>query len=255
MRIAFGLIAVAVALSAACAPAGTPDNSDPTPPRARAAPSFVPLPEAEAPRETSMATPSPNSTPTTPDRAAADGSAPQPPPATSTPRPTQSASVQDPSGDVREDPTDPPPPYVDILGAELARGSDGYELLLTLGGDVPERSRDPDRATDVTSFYDVDGDGRIDYEVGASLADDGWGPAYFDDRRSESAYGEESGIEVEVRGDALALTFPLGHLDDAERLQWAVATQYGTFAAIAADTASSDAAPDNGGASFPAGGG
>lgn len=196
-----------------------------------------------------MATPGPAS-PATTGQAPATGSTPQPPP-TSTPRPTLSAFVTDPSGDVREDPTNPPPPYLDILGAELIRGPDAFELLLILGRDVPERSRDPDRATDVASYYDIDGDGRIDYEIGASLADDGWGPAYFDDRRSESAYGEESDIEVGVRGDTLALAFPLGHLDGADRLQWAVATRHGTFTALAAGTASSDAAPDDGGASFP----
>lgn len=253
VRIASGLVAVAAALSAACTPAGAPGGAGPTPAGTRAAPSFAPLPAEDGSREASVETPSPAAT--IEGGSAADGATPRPPLPTPTPRQPLSASVRDPSGDVREDPTDPPPPYVDVLAAELARGPDGYELLLTLGGNVPKRSRDPNRATDVTSFYDVDGDGRIDYEVGASLADDGWGPAYFDDRRSESAYGEESGIEVEVRGNTLALIFPLGHLDGAERLQWAVATQYGTFTAIAAGTASSDAAPDDGGASFPADGG
>jgi hypothetical protein len=113
---------------------------------------------------------------------------------------------------------------------------------------VPQRQSD-DRIVQVATFYDLDGDGETDYEVWASLADDGWGTSY---RTPDGArYGDDSGARARPEGDDLVITFPLSHLQRATSLSWAVGAQWGTLEQVASGTTSKDNAPDGGWAGFP----
>ena len=157
-----------------------------------------------------------------------------------------SASVTDPTGDVRGTLTSAPP-YADLTGATLTRG-DVFEVRVSFAGAVPQRQTD-DRIVQVATFYDLDGDGETDYEVWASLADSGWGTSY---RTPDGArFGEDSGARARPEGNDLVLTFPLTHLRRAESMAWAVGAQWGTLEQVSTGTTSKDNAPDGGWAPFP----
>lgn len=156
------------------------------------------------------------------------------------------ASVSDPTGDVRGTLTGAPP-YADLTRAALTRG-DAFEVRVSFAGAVPQRQTD-DRIVQVATFYDLDGDGETDYEVWASLSDDGWGTSY---RTPDGArFGEDSGARARPEGNDLAITFPLTHLQRAKRMAWVVGAQWGTLEQVASGTTSKDNAPDGGWASFP----
>lgn len=157
-----------------------------------------------------------------------------------------SASVTDPTGDVRGTLTGAPR-YADLTGATLTRG-DVFEVRVSFAGAVPQRQTD-DRIVQVATFYDLDGDGETDYEVWASLADSGWGTSY---RTPDGArFGDDSGASARPEGDDLVLTFPLTHLRRAESMAWAVGAQWGTLEQVSTGTTSKDNAPDGGWARFP----
>lgn len=157
-----------------------------------------------------------------------------------------SASVSDPTGDVRGALTGAPP-YADLTGATLTRG-DTFEMRVSFAGSVPRRQTD-DRIVQVATFFDLDGDGETDYEVWASLADNGWGTSY---RTPDGArYGEGSGARARPEGNDLVITFPLAHLRRAKSMSWAVGAQWGTLEQVASGTTSKDNAPDGGWAPFP----
>jgi len=151
------------------------------------------------------------------------------------------ASISDPTGDVRGTLTGAPS-YADLTGAELTRGA-AFEVRVSFAGAVPQRQTD-DRIVQVATFYDLDGDGQTDYEVWASLADDGWGTSY---RTPDGArYGDASGARARPEGNDLVLTFPLTHLERAGSTAWAVGAQWGTLEQVASGTTSKDNAPDGG---------
>lgn len=155
------------------------------------------------------------------------------------------ASVSDPTGDVRGTLTGAPA-YADLTGATLTRG-DVFEVRVAFAGTVPQRQSD-DRIVQVATFYDLDGDGETDYEVWASLADDGWGTSY---RTPDGArFGSDSAVRARPEGSDLVLTFPLSHLEGATTLAWAVGAQWGTLEQVASGTTSKDNAPDGGWASL-----
>lgn len=104
----------------------------------------------------------------------------------------------------------------------------------------------------IASFYDVDGDGTIDYEVWANIANGGWGESYFDNSKKGGRYQEASGVTVTTEGDEVVLRFPLSHLANAARFRWSLASEWGRYGVIGTDQAARDAAPDDDGASsFP----
>ena len=162
------------------------------------------------------------------------------------------AAVVDPEGDATASPADPAPVWSDLIGARLTRSQQGFELRVRLaGGDAPEGSGSGDHTMNVASFYDVDGDGEIDFEVWANLADGGWDTSYFDDEGG-GHFGEESFVDVTTEGDEVVLRFARRHLGDAERFRWSVASEWGRYAAIGTPAMVRDQAPDgDGAADFP----
>lgn len=99
----------------------------------------------------------------------------------------------------------------------------------------------------IASFFDIDGDGLIDYEVWVNLADTGWSPAYFDNDVSGARFGQASGVAVEVAGDELILRFPLAYLGNARSFRWSLASEWGRYEVISTPAAASDDAPDDDG--------
>lgn len=159
------------------------------------------------------------------------------------------ASVTDATGDV-EWTLQRPPEYTDIAAATLTRASDGYTLRVRFAAEVPQRQHD-DRTMNVASFFDVTGDGEIDYEIWANLADNGWGPSYRDRRNGEARFMADSDVQVAARGRSLVFRFPLRHLAGARTFQWATASEWGSYETIATAAAARDYAPDTGASSFP----
>jgi hypothetical protein len=154
------------------------------------------------------------------------------------------ASIADKLGD-RTPSVDPPPPWSDLAGAVLTRRAEGYELRVRLGGGSAPSSTDADHTMNVASFYDVDGDGTIDFEVWANLASSGWGTSYFDRPGSRALFQDKSGVAVSVEGDALVLRFPFSHLGFAERFRWSVASEWGRYEVLGTTATARDDAPDN----------
>lgn len=155
------------------------------------------------------------------------------------------AAITDPEGDATPSPIDPPPAWADLVGARLIRSGDGFELRIALGGgDAPE-STDEDHTMNVASFYDVDGDGAVDYEIWANVAAGGWGATYFDNGPDQGGFGEGSGVTVAAEGGDVVLRFPAGHLGDAARFRWSVASEWGRYEALGTPAMVRDDAPDD----------
>jgi hypothetical protein len=163
----------------------------------------------------------------------------------SDPAAPRTASITDPEGDVTLSIPDPPP-WADLVGGRLTRSAEGFELRVTLGGGAaPEGSGSPDETMNVASFYDVDGDGSIDYEVWANLADGGWGGAWFNDREGGAHLGDEAQVDVTIEGADVVLRFPLAYVADATTFRWSLASEWGRYEMIGTDLAARDDAPDD----------
>jgi hypothetical protein len=155
-----------------------------------------------------------------------------------------SAQTADSTGDVQGLGA---PSFADLTGATLT-SSGGYTLVVTAAAALPTSSSD--KTMHVIFFADVDGDGQIDYENWATLADNGWSGAW---RYPDGAkFGSASGIHVTVSGSQMTMTFPADHVGNADHFRWLVGAEYGSDAQMASGTQSSDYAPDNGSVDFPA---
>lgn len=190
-------------------------------------------------------------------RSATTGSTPRPArtsapasaaPASSAPAAAQvlSASLSDPSGDVQGSLTKPPD-HVDVVGATLTRGPDAFTLRVSFAGTVP--AGDAEKTENVASFYDLDGDGGIDYEVWATLADNGWSGSYVSP--DGARFGADSQVAARPEGTDLVLTFPLSHLDQARSFRWSVGAEWGSYEQLAAGATAKDNAPDQGVVAVP----
>lgn len=157
--------------------------------------------------------------------------------------------VDDATGDLSAS-TESAPASADIVGVVVDRTGDRVEVRTTFAGPVPTRQTSS-KGMNVASFYDVDGNGYVDYEIWASLADDGWGTGYLDDRRNEASFGAETGIKVTVRGDTLVVTFPWDRIGSAREFRWQAASEWGSYESMAASTSARDRAPDQGAAGYP----
>lgn len=97
----------------------------------------------------------------------------------------------------------------------------------------------------IATFFDVNGDGSIDFEVWANLASGGWGSSYFDNMNRKAFVQEKSGVAVAVEGADVVLRFPLSHLVFAERFRWALASEWGRYEVLGTVAMARDDAPEN----------
>lgn len=160
--------------------------------------------------------------------------------------------VTDPRGDTEGLRLTSAPDHADLVGALLTRDGDGYRLTIDLDGGAPGQARDGEHTMNVASFYDLTGDGHVDVEVWANLADGGWDTAHYDNRAGTAAFSEDDEIAVDLVDGRLVLDFPLAVLDEAERFRWAVASEWGRYEELGSPTSVRDEMPDDGApAPFP----
>lgn len=155
------------------------------------------------------------------------------------------SSMTDPVGDPTPSAAAPRPAWADLAGGSLLIAGDTVELRIRLADQVPDAAPDEEHTMNIASFFDVDGDGVIDYEVWVNLNEGGWGPAYFDGVDGGARFGDASGVTVAVAGDELVLAFPSGHLGGAQRLRWSLASEWGRYEAIGTPVMARDDAPDD----------
>lgn len=155
------------------------------------------------------------------------------------------ARITDPIGDATPSVLDKSPSWADLAGATLARSDKGFELRVKLAGGTAPRSTDSDHTMNVASFYDIDGDGSIDYEVWANLSDTGWGGSWFDDRNHTSRYGTDAGVTWTPEGDEIVMRFDAAHVGNAPQFRWSVASEWGRYEALSTPASVRDDAPDN----------
>jgi hypothetical protein len=144
-----------------------------------------------------------------------------------------------------------PPASADITAVELSRSATEVTVRLTFADAVPTRQEDDSRTTNVATFYDVNGNGVVDYEIWVSLADNGWGTGYLDRRNHQSSFGPATGIEVSVEGSTLVTRFPVDRIDGASQFRWSAASEWGGYEAMATSTSARDHAPDDGAVGYP----
>jgi hypothetical protein len=157
--------------------------------------------------------------------------------------------VSDPVGDLSRS-LEGAPASADIVAVTLRRSGDTLEVRTRFAAAVPTR-QNGGKGMNVASFYDVDDNGVVDYEVWASLADDGWGTGHLDRREERASFGPGSGVEVSVVGDALVTTFSVDRIGGAGAFRWSAASEWGSFESMAASTSARDYAPDRGAADHP----
>ncbi|UUZ60375.1 hypothetical protein [Nocardioides sp. B-3] len=131
----------------------------------------------------------------------------------------------------------------------MTRTAGGFEVRIRVAGTLPQ-VWDGSNVENVVAFFDVDLDGRVDYEARGHPAEEGWSAS----SRSPSGagFGAASGVTATPVGDTLVLSFPASVVGDASSFQWSVATEFGSLAQVASGTTASDFAPDSGGVRFPA---
>jgi hypothetical protein len=157
--------------------------------------------------------------------------------------------VEDPSGDLSRS-VEGRPASADIVAVRLTRKDDVVEVRTTFAGTVPTRQTGS-KGMNVASFYDVDDNGIVDYEVWTSLADNGWGTGYLDRRNDKATFGPATRIEVAVAGDTLVTRFPMSRIDGAKAFHWSAASEWGSYQSMSSSTSARDYAPDQDAADFP----
>jgi hypothetical protein len=162
---------------------------------------------------------------------------------------TKAVRVSDPAGDLSRS-LEGTPASADIVAVTLRRSGSTVEVRTRFAAAVPTR-QSGGKGMNVASFYDVDDNGIVDYEVWASLADDGWGTGHLDRREERASFGPSTGIEVRVEGDTLVTTFPLDRIGGADVFRWSAASEWGSFESMAASTSARDYAPDDGAVDHP----
>ncbi len=161
-----------------------------------------------------------------------------------------SATITDPVGDAT--PADGAPRWADLAGAMLVAEESYLELRVRLGDPAPTSSGSADRTMNMAAFVDVDGDGQIDYELWANLADGGWDGSWFDNRTGAAAFSDDAAMDVVVDGSELVVRFPPDYVGGAEAFRWSLASEYGTYALLGtSDTARDDAPDDDRAVAFP----
>lgn len=153
--------------------------------------------------------------------------------------------ITDPVGDVTPTPLDPAPKFADLTGARLIRRIDGFELRVRLNDAAPSASPDDDHTMNIASFYDVDGDGSINFEVWLNLGPGGWGGSWFDNDTEQAKFQEDAQLDISVEGNEVVAKFPVGHVGGAEKFRWSLASEYGRYEAIGTVAMARDDAPDN----------
>lgn len=249
-RTALLALALGVAGSACVAPGTTVEEG--TQNEGLQAPTFAPLPESTTTGPAMVEPPSsaPSGTGPTP-ASTSSPTAASSPAAESSPGSTAAASpravrgqLDDATGDLQGLEGGRAPPHADLRRVVLEQGPSTGTITIAFAGPAPEAA-EGDHILNVATYHDVTGDGRVDYEIWASLTSDGWGTAWYDLREGTARYAADDDVEVAVVDGDVVLTFPAGHLDHARSGQWLASSEWGTSVTISSGTSATDDAPDD----------
>ena len=159
-------------------------------------------------------------------------------------------AFDDPVGDATAGVGTGTPAWTDLAGGSLERQGHAYRLIVRLG-DIPPARSSGTATMNIASYYDVDGDGSVDFEIWANLGPNGWAPVWYDDA-GHAAAGAKTNVTIKVTGSEVRLLFPDVLIDAPARLRFSLASEYGSLATLGTDAARRDDAPDGDQAvSFP----
>lgn len=237
----------ALVLTSACVPIGRQDTPSEAPLEPQFAPA-TPLPSASA--TTSPATErgvTPTSSVTATDRPTRD----ETPTTAPTSSPTSAAAPFTGSATVTDDPSDrtatvePSPDWADLETVTVERDGDRMQLTIGLTGGAPDAAPDDQHTMNIATFFDVDGDGHLDYEIWANVSTSGWGTSYFDNVEGRALFADEDGIDIEVVDGTVVMTFDASKIASAERFRFATSSEYGRYETIGTELMARDDAPDD----------
>lgn len=269
-RLPAAAVVLALAAAACVAPGATVEDTTPT--VGLQDPTFEPLPTDE-PAPATSTSPSPTATTTPPSPAATSAPAPSPeataatgapsPASTTTATPTPeddtppaepvplSGTLVDGTGDLRGLESSRAPGYADLREVVLTMRPDRGRIAISFAEPAPDAGED-DEILNVATYHDVTGDGKVDYEIWASMTANGWGTSWFDLRTGTARYAADDDVEVEVVDGVVVLTFPSSHLDGARSGRWLASSEWGTGLSISSGTSAVDDVPDDrSGAAWP----
>lgn len=158
---------------------------------------------------------------------------------------TVTSQVTDPAGDTTAPLLGSAPDAADLIAGNVERTGSG-QVTVTI--ELAEAPEPPDEGTtmNVASFHDLTGDGEIDLELWLNHSEQGWFPSWRDNRAGEAAYGDESGLTLEVEGARLVLTVPAERVGDVTSWRWSLGLEWGRYEWLGTDAAAHDLAPDEG---------
>lgn len=239
-------------ITAACVPIGNQSE----PPPAELEPDFAPASDADDGSEAPTPPSSTDAQPTPADSTSDGQTGSDVPTAdpsgspTSSPSPTTAAPFRG-SAPVTDAPSDrtatlePSPDWADLQSVTIERDGDAMTLSIGLTGGAPDAAPDDQHTMNIATFFDVDGDGFLDYEIWANVNDSGWGTAYYDNVEGRALFADQDGIEVTVRNGRVVMTFDASLVGSAERFRFATSSEYGRYETIGTELMARDDAPDN----------
>lgn len=251
-RVRRGLVvAVSCAIGASCVPIGNQTE----PPPAELEPRFAPDAEASDSGTSAPTAPTEADTGANPTEPASDGPGTDPTPTgepagTPTSSPTTAAPFRG-SATITDAPSDrtatlePSPDWADLQSVTIERDGADVTLAIGLTGGAPDAAPDDQHTMNIATFFDVDGDGILDYEIWANVNDSGWGTAYYDNVGGRALFADEDGIEVAVVNGRVVLTFDASLIGGAERFRFASSSEYGRYETIGTELMARDDAPDD----------
>lgn len=151
--------------------------------------------------------------------------------------------------DPRDDTTSPllggAPDWADLLAGEVER-TDAGDVTLTI--ELAESPEEPEAGTtmNVASFHDLTGDGDVDLEVWLNHSRQGWFPSWRDNRAGEAAFGDDTGLAVEVTGPTIEVVVPGDLVGRPTSWRWSLGLEWGRYESLGSDDAAHDLAPDEG---------
>lgn len=158
---------------------------------------------------------------------------------------TVTSMVTDPRGDTTSPLLGSAPDWADLIAGEVERTDTG-DVTLTI--ELVETPGEPDAGTtmNVASFHDLTGDGDIDLEVWLNHSREGWFPSWRDNRDGEAAFGDDTGLAVEVTGPTIEVVVPGDLVGRPTSWRWSLGLEWGRYERLGSDDAAHDLAPDEG---------
>lgn len=162
---------------------------------------------------------------------------------TTTTKRVQMVSFDDPVGDATPGVgAGQPPAWTDLAGGSLERQGNAYRLTVRLASEAPQTAPGPE-TMNIATYFDIDGDDGVEYELWVNLGRSGWFPVWYDDK-GNAIRGDDTNVTVVVEGDEVRLLFPDVMIDEPEQLRFSIASEYGPLTSIGSSTARRDDAPD-----------